>query len=92
MSASEVMLVMNHAHLVVEELKQGPKTVTELADACNLTESRIREVLDFGTDDGMIYPVDTDTSAILPNGTPSTSRKSVALRSSVRTGSAFCGG
>jgi len=28
----------------------------------NLTESRIREVLDFGTDDGMIYPVDTDTS------------------------------
>jgi len=62
MSASEVMLVMNHAHLVVEELKQGPKTVTELADACNLTESRIREVLDFGTDDGMIYPVDTDTS------------------------------
>jgi len=25
MSASEVMLVMNHAHLVVEELKQGPK-------------------------------------------------------------------
>jgi len=25
MSASEVMLVMNHAHLVVEELKQGPE-------------------------------------------------------------------
>jgi len=63
MSASEMMLVMNHAHLVVEELKQGPKTVAELADACDLTESRVREVLDFGTDDGMIYPVDTDTSA-----------------------------
>jgi hypothetical protein len=38
MSASEMMLVMNHAHLVVEELKQEPKTVAELADACDLTE------------------------------------------------------
>ena len=62
MSASEMMVVMNHAHLVVEELKQGPKTVAELADACDLTESRIREVLDFGIDDGMIYPVDANTS------------------------------
>lgn len=62
MSASEVMVVMNHAHLVVEELKQGPKTVAELADACDLTESRVHEVLDFGIDDGMIYPVETDTS------------------------------
>jgi len=62
MSASEVMLVMNHAHLVVEELKQGPKTAAELADACDLTESRVREVLDFGIEDGMIYPVDTDTN------------------------------
>lgn len=35
MDASEMMLVMNHGHLVVEELKQGPKTVAELADACD---------------------------------------------------------
>jgi len=42
MDASEMMLVMNHGHLVVEELKHGPKTVLELADACDLTESRVR--------------------------------------------------
>ncbi|MFD1570424.1 hypothetical protein [Halorubrum laminariae] len=61
MTASEVMLVMNHAHLVVEELKQEPKTVAELADACDLTESRVREALDVGTDDGMIYRVNAGT-------------------------------
>ena len=54
------MLVMNHAHLVVEELKQEPKTVAELANACDLTESRVREALDVGTDDGMIYRVDSE--------------------------------
>ncbi|MDL0122866.1 hypothetical protein [Halobacterium salinarum] len=58
MDASEMMLVLNHGHLVVEELRQGPKTVPELADACDLTESRVREALDVATDDGMVYPVD----------------------------------
>jgi len=62
MSASEMMLVMNHAHLVVVELKQEPKTVAELADACDLTESRVCEALKIGTDDGMIYRIDTGTS------------------------------
>jgi hypothetical protein len=58
MTASEMMLVMNHGHLVAEELKQGPKTVAELVDACDLTESRVREALNVATDDGMIYRVD----------------------------------
>lgn len=60
MTASEVMLVMNHGHLVVEELKQGPKTVGELADACDLTESRVQEALDVATNDGMIYRVGSE--------------------------------
>ncbi|MFC7164907.1 hypothetical protein [Halospeciosus flavus] len=62
MDASEMMLVMNHAHLVVEELKQDPKTVPELADACDLTESRVREALEVATDDGMVYAVDGGSS------------------------------
>jgi len=62
MDASEMMLVMNHAHLVAEALKQGPKTIPELADACDLTESRVREALEVGTDDGMIYRVNSGST------------------------------
>jgi predicted transcriptional regulator len=80
MSASEMMLVMNHARLVVKELKQGPKTVPELADACDLTESRVREALDVITDDGMIYPVD---------GSPSDDVERYALNESKVGGVAF---
>jgi hypothetical protein len=62
LSASEMMLVMNHAHLIVEELKSGPKTVAELADACDLTETRVREALDITTDDDMVYRVDSEAT------------------------------
>lgn len=58
LNASETMRVMNHAHLVVEELRERPKTVPELADACDLTESRVREALKIASDDDMVYRVD----------------------------------
>ena len=45
--SSEVFLSMQVGHLVAEELKDGPKTVPELADACDMTESRVREALDY---------------------------------------------
>ncbi len=45
--SSEVFLSMQVGHLVAEELKHGPKTVPELADACDMTESRVREALDY---------------------------------------------
>lgn len=61
MGFTEIMTVMNHSSLVVEELKEGPKTVAELAEACDLTESRVREALEVGTDDGAIYRVDSDS-------------------------------
>lgn len=60
MGMSKIMLVMNHANLIAEELKTGPKTVEELAEACDLTESRVREALDFITDDGTVYRVDDE--------------------------------
>ena len=45
--SNEVFLSMQVGHLVAEELKDGPKTVSELADACDMTESRVREALDY---------------------------------------------
>jgi hypothetical protein len=45
--SSEVFLSMQVGHLVAEELKDGPKTVPELADACDMTESRVREALEY---------------------------------------------
>ena len=45
--SSEVFLSMQVGHLVAEELKDGPKTVSELADGCDMTESRVREALDY---------------------------------------------
>ena len=44
---SEVFLLMHIGHLVADELKDGPKTVLELAEACDMTESRIREALEY---------------------------------------------
>ncbi|AZQ16176.1 hypothetical protein [Halorubrum sp. PV6] len=45
--SSEVFLSMQVGHLVAEELKDGPKTVPELADACDMTESRVHEALNY---------------------------------------------
>lgn len=46
LSASDAMLLMQVGSLVTEELKQGPKTVPELAEACDMTESRVRDALE----------------------------------------------
>ena len=58
LDGAETMLVMQHGSLVANELRAGPKTVPELAKACDLTESRVRQVVElFGRDD-TLYPVD----------------------------------
>ena len=46
-NSSELFLSVQVGHLVAEELKNGPKTVSELADGCDMTESRVREALDY---------------------------------------------
>ncbi|WP_435320619.1 hypothetical protein [Haloarchaeobius sp. TZWSO28] len=56
--ADDVLLVMNHMHLVGKELESGPKTVPELAAACDLTESRVREALDAASANDIVYHVD----------------------------------
>ena len=53
-SSGELMLLMSHAHLVSSELEDGPRTVPELATACDLTESRIEETLAYLTDAGVV--------------------------------------
>jgi hypothetical protein len=62
MTTSEAMVVLSHTHLVVEALRSGPKTVSDLADSCDLTESRVQEALDVATDDDTIYRVDSEAS------------------------------
>ncbi len=61
MTSAEAMLVMQHAHLVVQTLQDEPMTVLELATACDLTPSRVEDVIDVASEDGTIYPVDPDT-------------------------------
>ncbi|WP_435362094.1 hypothetical protein [Haloarchaeobius sp. DFWS5] len=58
MDSGEVMLVMNHARLVAEALEAGPKTVSELAEECDLTESRVREALELASGNDTVYRVD----------------------------------
>ncbi|WP_267643592.1 hypothetical protein [Haloarchaeobius amylolyticus] len=60
MESDEVLLVLNHTHLVAEALETGPKTVPELAAACDLTESRVRAALDATTTSDTVYRVDDD--------------------------------
>ncbi|WP_280585047.1 hypothetical protein [Halorubrum sp. Boch-26] len=53
--SSELFLSMQVGHLIAEELKDGPKTVPELADACDMTESRVREALDYHKQADTVY-------------------------------------
>jgi hypothetical protein len=46
LDASEAMLRMHVARLIVDELDSGPQTVPELAAACDMTESRVRDTLE----------------------------------------------
>lgn len=62
LSSAEAMLVMQHASLVADELEAEPKTVDELAEACDLTVSRVEDVIDLVGQDGTIYPVDPDAA------------------------------
>ncbi len=54
-TAKDLMLSMQVGHLVAEELKTGPKTVAELAEACDMTESRVRDALEFHERAGTVY-------------------------------------
>jgi|APHM01.1.fsa_nt_gi hypothetical protein len=54
-SFAEAMAATQHVSLVADELRDGPKTVPELAAACDLTESRVREALSTASDDGVIF-------------------------------------
>ncbi|MFC7071555.1 hypothetical protein ACFQJ7_16730 [Halovenus rubra] len=60
MDGGEAMLAMQHMRLIALELKAGPKTVPELAAACDLTESRVIDAIDLASEDGTIYQFDTD--------------------------------
>jgi DNA-binding IclR family transcriptional regulator len=47
---------MHHAHLVGQELEAGPRTVPELAAACDLTESRVEEALSHMEEGDVVAP------------------------------------
>ena len=51
----EVMLSVQLSSLLADELKDGPKTVPELAAACDMTESRVRDTLDLMTRSDTVY-------------------------------------
>jgi hypothetical protein len=56
MDTGEAMLVMQHIQLVAKQLEDGPKTVPEIAAACDLTESRVRQAIELAGRDDTIQP------------------------------------
>ena len=56
-SSSEVFMSMQVGNLVAEELQDGPQTVPELAAATDMTESRVRDALDYHERAGTAYRV-----------------------------------
>jgi hypothetical protein len=60
LDTDELMLVFQHVRLIARELEDEPQTVAELATACDLTTSRVREAIEYGTQSGTFYPVDPD--------------------------------
>ncbi len=55
---NDVVLLMNHGNLVMGKLREGPRTVPELAAACGLTQSRVRDAIEVAADVGMVYRLD----------------------------------
>ncbi|MFB6179661.1 MAG: hypothetical protein ABEI77_08060 [Halorientalis sp.] len=53
--SSDVLMRIQVGHLVADELKDGPRTVPELAAACDLTESRVRDALEYHERAGTAY-------------------------------------
>jgi hypothetical protein len=56
LSSADVMLLTTHAHLVASELEEGPRTAAELATACDLTESRVEQTLEYLVESGVVSP------------------------------------
>ncbi|UPM42032.1 hypothetical protein [Halocatena salina] len=54
LSSADVMLLSNHGHLVANVLEDEPHTVEQLAAECDLTESRVREALDYMERSGVV--------------------------------------
>jgi len=54
LSSADVMLLMSHSHLLTSELQEGPRTRTELATECDLTESRVDQALESLVDSGVV--------------------------------------
>ncbi|MFB6120640.1 MAG: hypothetical protein ABEJ68_05940 [Halobacteriaceae archaeon] len=52
------VVAMTHGSLLVEELRDGPQTVPQLADAADLTESRVEDALDRMTTAGIVTETD----------------------------------
>jgi hypothetical protein len=50
-----------HTNRLSSELEERPKTVSELASACDLSESRVRDLVELAGQDGTIHPVDPDS-------------------------------
>lgn len=57
MDANEIMLIMNHGHLLIQVLEEGPKTISKLAENCDLTESRVKEALEHLIEQEIVYRV-----------------------------------
>jgi hypothetical protein len=55
LDSGELFLQTSVSHLLGRQLRDGPKTVPELADACDLTESRVRDVLELMAESGVAY-------------------------------------
>ncbi len=60
MDIGEAILIMQHIRLVAEQLKNGPKSLPEIAMRCHLTESQIEQAIELASRDNVIYQVDTD--------------------------------
>lgn len=72
LEASEAMLTMQVGHLVADELRDQPGTVSDLATRCDMTESRVQEVLDLmasqgtATCDNGVWTIDESRIGIWP--------------------------
>lgn len=58
LSSADLMLLMSHSHLLASELQDGPRTRTELATECDLTESRVDQALASLIDSGVVASED----------------------------------
>ncbi|MDY6775689.1 MAG: hypothetical protein SV253_06385 [Halobacteria archaeon] len=55
LSSTDLFLLMSHSHLIADKLRDRPQDIESLSKECELTESRVKEAIEYLVDSGVVH-------------------------------------